>query len=393
MLHEHSTRLAARGHQVVVLTRREVPAYPPEEVHRGVRVFRHAVTEGGTLTFTRSVLRECGRAFERLAAQEPFDVVNVHQPLAGAAVAKLARKRGLPVLYTYLSPWGDEYRVRAERQSGGGTGGAGLGRRAWVALNTKAREWMERSVLARTREIVVLSEFTVGQLREIHGVPAARPRLIPGGVDTERFRPPADRMLLRRELGLPEGFLFLTVRNLVPRMGLDSLIAAMAEVVRVRPDAHLAIGGSGPLRETLENQVRELGLERHVTFLGFIPETRLPDYYGAVDLFVLPTRTLEGFGLVTVEALACGTPALGTPIGGTLEILRPFGKEWLFAGVETASLVEGMLSRVSRVEEDAGLRDRCRRYVLDHYSWEVIIPRVEALMTAMATPGCAGDRE
>ncbi len=392
MLHEHSTRLAARGHRVVVLTRRELSEYPAEEVHRGVRVFRHPVTEGGSLTFMRTVLRECGRAFTRLVAQERFDVVNVHQPLAGAGVAKLAQSRGLPILYTYLSPWGDEYRVRAERQAARASGGGGAARNAWVALNTRAREWMERSVLGRTAEIMVLSEFTSSQLRDIHGIPTSRPQLIPGGVDTERFRPPADRVALRRELGLPEGFLFLTVRNLVPRMGLDALIAAMAEVVRNRPDAHLAIGGSGALREVLEQQVRALGLERNVTFLGFIPEARLPDYYGAADLFVLPTRTLEGFGLVTVEALACGTPALGTPIGGTLEILRPFGTEWLFRGIEAGELAEGMLSRISQVEGEAGLRDRCRQYVLDHYAWEVIIPRVESLMAAMVNAENAGRR-
>ena len=67
----------------------------------------------------------------------------------------------------------------------------------------------------------------------------------------------------------------------------------------------------------------QLGLDKHVTFLGFVPDADLPRYYQAADVFVLPTRELEGFGLVTAEALACGTPVLGTPVGATPELLEP----------------------------------------------------------------------
>lgn len=382
MLNEHSVRLAARGHRVVVLTRRENPEYPPEELYQGVRVVRHPVVDGGTVAFTRSVVREGKQALVRLLKEEPFDLINVHQPLAGASILGTARKFGVPALYTYLSPWGDEYRVRAEKASGQRP--ASLPRKAWVEANTFARQWTENRVLAASREIMVLSEFTTTQLQGIHGIPDSRPAIIPGGVDTERFRPPQDRAALRRELGLPPGFLMVTVRNLVPRMGLDALVSAMAEVVKQHPHCHLAIGGKGELREALEQQARELGLADRITFLGFVPDDLLPKLYGAADLFVLPTRTLEGFGLVTVEALACGTPAIGTPVGGTLEILRPFGSDWFFESVDASALAVGLRRRIPQVQADPGVRERCREYVLERYAWDVVIPQVEQLMAVTA---------
>src|SRR5262249_51875396 len=154
-----------------------------------------------------------------------------------------------------------------------------------------------------------------------------------------------------------------TIRNLVPRMGLDSLVTAMRQVVDCRPDCYLYIGGSGYLKPQLAEQVEALGLSNNVRFTGFIPEERLSDYYGAADLFVLPTRMLEGFGLVTVEAMASGTPVMGTPVGGTREILQGFDPRFLFPGVESADLASGLLSRLPEIEGNQELRDRCRRHV------------------------------
>src|SRR2546426_10110498 len=106
-------------------------------------------------------------------------------------------------------------------------------------------------------------------------------------------------------------------------MGLDTLIRAMATVRERFPRVLLLIGGSGSLRPLLETITISLALSDHVRFLGFVPERDLPAYYGAADAFVLPTRELEGFGLGTVEALACGMPVLGTPLCAKARNLAP----------------------------------------------------------------------
>src|SRR5437667_11474023 len=104
-------------------------------------------------------------------------------------------------------------------------------------------------------------------------------------------------------------------------MGLDLLIRAMAILKRDRPEALLLIGGVGSVGQELESFSEALGLREQVRFLGFIPDEALPLYYQAADVFILATRELEGFGLVTVEALAGGTPVLGTAVGAAPEVL------------------------------------------------------------------------
>src|SRR5947208_928866 len=155
--------------------------------------------------------------------------------------------------------------------------------------------------------------------------------------DVPHVPPAPDRGAIRGELGLSaDRAILLTVRNLEARMGLDNLLGAMAVLKVRRPSALLLIGGAGSLRGALEAQSQALGLSEHVKFLGFVPDAELPRYYQAADVFVLPTRELEGFGLVTVEALACGTPVLGTPVGATPEILRALCPTLVFRGPTAA---------------------------------------------------------
>ena len=132
-------------------------------------------------------------------------------------------------------------------------------------------------------------------------------------------------------------------------MGLDRLIEAMATLVCQVPDVLLLIGGSGSQRAALEALVRALGLDKHVTFLGFVPEGDLPRYYQAADVFVLPTRELEGFGLVTAEALACGTPVLGTPVGATPELLEPLDAGLVFRDATAEAMAEDLAVLLTRL--------------------------------------------
>ena len=201
----------------------------------------------------------------------------------------------------------------------------------------------ERACLRRVALVHVLSHFSANQVWKLYAVPRDRIVMIPGAAATERFQPAADRGAVRRQLGIAaDRSLLFTVRNLESRMGLDSLLRAMAIVKARRPDALLLIRGTGSLAELLKAQSHALGLEPHVQFLGFVPDEALPRYYQAADAFVLPTRELEGFGLVTVEALACGTPVLGTPVGATPEILAPLCPSLIFGGTAPEMLAAGL---------------------------------------------------
>src|SRR5438105_14076750 len=106
-------------------------------------------------------------------------------------------------------------------------------------------------------------------------------------------------------------------------MGLDILVEAWAIVVRAHQDAVLALVGDGESRGSLERMALQLGLSDNIRFLGKVDDRELVHWYRAADVSVIPSVALEGFGLVILESLACGTPVIGTDVGGIPEALRP----------------------------------------------------------------------
>jgi glycosyltransferase involved in cell wall biosynthesis len=250
---------------------------------------------------------------------------------------------------------------------------------------------LERACLRRARRIHVLSAFSAAQLRELHGVGGDRVVCIPGGVDLERFRP-ADQAAARAALALAPGApLIFTVRNLEARMGLEALLQAMARSAHEVPGARLVIGGDGSRRASLERLAAELGLRDRVSFLGFVDDAALPRYYQAADLFALPTAALEGFGLVTVEALACGTPVLATPVGATPEILGPLDPRLLTRDASVEAIADGLRDFAARLTKDAegvdGLRRACRRLAEERYGWTRTVDDLERLIGSVTGSG------
>jgi glycosyltransferase involved in cell wall biosynthesis len=151
-------------------------------------------------------------------------------------------------------------------------------------------------------------------------------------------------------------------------MGLDLLIAAAGIVRHRRPDLLLLIGGTGPWRRKLGAQIAEMGLEKNVHLLGFVPDSELPLYYQAADLFVLPTLASEGFGLITLEALACDLPVLGTRVGHTEELLSGFDPEMLFDDTTPeafAARIEEWLARLT-----LGPSASYREQVVEQFNWD-----------------------
>jgi len=247
------------------------------------------------------------------------------------------------------------------------------------------RKRLERSVILKSDMIVTLSQFTRQKLERHYGIADDKIFVISGGVDLEKFCPDGSSDMIKKQYAYPsDKYLLLTVRNLVPRMGLENLILAMKQVVAETNDVHLVIGGEGPLGMSLTALAKRLGLENDISFAGFIPEESLPDYYRMADVFVLPTRNLEGFGLVTLEALACGVPVLGTPVGGTKEILGALNPELLFkdASVEEIfkKIADSYRAWVSDPQSWKQYKLRCRRFVEENYSWQRNVDQLETLI-------------
>ena len=374
VLREMSRGLRDRGHRVEVLCRRPRPDVPTEAEIDGVPVRHFDVNRAHLVGFFVSSILAARRAYDRGPGERRWDAVVFHQPLSAVGVGPVVPS-GTPTVYVFHSPAAAEYRVRASHTDS-------FHPRLGVGIAATLLGWAEGVSVRRARRVIVLSDFSRRELLTVHGSLRASIVTIPGGTDLTRFRPAADRAAARRSLGIgDQGLLLLTVRDLEPRTGLDALVRAVALVRRDLPVC-LVIGGAGRLRRDLETLVNALGVADIVRFAGLIPEADLPRYYQAADLFVLPTRSLEGFGLVTVEALACGTPVLGTPVGATAEILAPLAPELLTDDASPEALARG-IRRVAPLVGDPGFRSRCRGHAERHYGWPAAVARLEELLVEL----------
>jgi glycosyltransferase involved in cell wall biosynthesis len=271
-----------------------------------------------------------------------------------AVPAVAGRVRKLPLVVHFHGPWAEESRS--------------LGSRA-----PYAKHMFERLVYRRAREVVVLSGAFKRILVERYGIAPWRITIIPPGVDLQHYRPAA-RGEARRQLELPEdAWIALTVRRLVPRTGVDVLLDAWAEVLTRAGNSLLLVGGEGPSRPELEEQAHRLGLSESVRFLDKVAERELPAYYTAADVSVVPSRSLEGFGLVVLEALASGTPVIASDTGGLPEALAPLEEGLLVPAGDATALAERLDSaRTGRVPLPS--RVRCRSYA-EAFSWDVVAAR------------------
>jgi glycosyltransferase involved in cell wall biosynthesis len=249
----------------------------------------------------------------------------------------------------------------------------------------KVKKLIEGYCLKRAKKVIVLSQYMKQKAIKVHKINHDLIVVNPGGVDLDRFKPPKDRNRIKTELGYSAGKIqLLTVRNLEPRMGIDNLLKGFYILKEKDIPVQLVIVGEGPEKEKLQKLVKEFGLTIDITLTGFVPSDKLPHYYGAADFFVLPTRALEGFGLVTLESMACGTPVLGTPVGGTKEILKNFDSQFLFSDLTPNAIADGIqkVSDVFLAEEGKynRLRERCRRYTEQNYSWQRHIDTLESII-------------
>jgi glycosyltransferase involved in cell wall biosynthesis len=377
VLFEQTTRLAARGHDVHILTRR-LPAHrSDDDVIQNVREWRYLVNQNDAISFFLSTLRNGKRLFETISKANNFDCINFHQPFSSFAVMRSDSCKKIRKVYTCHSLAFEEYASRNAKPNS-------FAKKIVHSLHLASRKWIEKKVLKQSDLIVVLSRYTRDKLLNIYKVPDEKIAVIPGGIDLVRFYPASDKRTLRERLHLPqEKTILLTVRNLVQRMGIENLIIAMQEIVKSVPEIVLIIGGTGPLKDDLASLSYRLNLDQNIHFTGFIPEAALPEYYQAADIFVLPTIELEGFGLVTLEALASGTPVFGTPVGGTQEILSRFDSRFLFKDISHES-ISGLIIKTCqeyRNQPDKWQLDsqRCRQFAEKYYSWETNVAATERL--------------
>jgi glycosyltransferase involved in cell wall biosynthesis len=293
-------------------------------------------------------------------AETDCAVVVPHFALYALPILNLVGNR--PLVMHFQGPWALESQIE------GGN-----------AIAVRLKWWLEYLVYQRINRFIVLSEAFRQILHQTYHVPLDRIHIVPPGLDIEKYTPTCTRPEARETLGwAADRPTILVIRRLVKRMGIENLVAAMAQVKQQHPDALLLIAGKGPLTATLAAQIETLGLADNVKLLGFVPDDQLALAYRAADFSIVPTVALEGFGLITIESLAAGTPVLGTPVDSLPEILGPLSPDLVLEGSSAEHLAKGIMEVLSGQRQ---LPDQaaCEAYVRAHYTWPVVAAQIKAV--------------
>jgi phosphatidylinositol alpha-1,6-mannosyltransferase len=260
-----------------------------------------------------------------------------------------------------------------------------------AASTSRELRWLASRVLRGADFVIPNSRNTERILKEEWFVPDARIRLLHPGVDTQFFVPAARSREIRTRLGWGDRPVVLTVGRLQKRKGHDQMILALSAIRRIIPDILYAIVGAGQERVFLEHLIARENLKAHVQLLGEPDDDRLRNCYQQCDLFVLPNRQvgrdIEGFGMVLLEAQACGKPVVAGASGGTAETMRipETGRVVCCDGPEElASLVALLLGDRDLL---ARMGQAARRWVVERFDWAVLSQQARQLFRRSVLAG------
>ncbi len=219
-----------------------------------------------------------------------------------------------------------------------------------------------RLQISKVKEIIAVSESAKTFIE--YFADENKISVIPNGVDVNRFSPDNKNENVDRRPTI------LYMGRLVPKKGVHILIRAMSHIVKKYPDALLLIGGKGKMKTFLSSYANTLGLKENVRFLGYVPDNMLPNLYSSSDVFVLPSVTAESFGITLLEAMASGTPVIGSSVGGIPEVIGDCGL------IVEPGNPKKLSDAVITFLDDENLREKFgrkgRKRVEEKYSWDIV---------------------
>lgn len=300
-----------------------------------------------------------------------YDVIHSHYWLSGKAGVWLRRSWGIPLVHMFHTLGVMKNRVA----------------RSVEEAETSRRVAIERQLLLAADSIVAATPLDRAQMVWHYGAALDRISVIPCGVDLDLFQPQL-QVDTRVQLGLsPQEQLLLCVGRMEPLKGMDCLIRALALLHARQPGwrdtlrVMLIGGGSEAQPDQWNTEQRrlatlraELGVADRVTFLGAQPQQRLPDYYAAADVVVVPSH-YESFGMVALEALACGVPVVASNVGGLSYTIED-GRNGLLVPPDNP---EALADQLERLLTDADLALTLRnaaRQRAQSYAWSSVARRM-----------------
>ncbi len=389
-VHDFASQLAARTEfeevHVVVPHAEGIKRY---EVMDGVNIhrFRYWFSEKGeTITYGGAVQKVSKSpvylaklasllfcqlvATYRVSRRYKVGVINAHWliPMGfSACLTKLVTR--VPVLITIHG--GDVFSLRS-------------------GMMAKLKTWS----LKQADVVVVNSSATHEEAKKLYA--DQEYPIIPMGVDVDGLTP---RQKKARNEGDPLRLLF--VGRLTDEKGVQYLIEAVSQVVEAGKNVHLTVAGSGPKESVLKDHVRQLNLEKHVTFIGWVAHNKFPELFSEHDVFVGPSIVSdkgwqEAFGLVFAESLALNTPVIGTTTGGIKDIVHDGKNGLLVAPRDSDTLANAITRFIDSPELITALTSGAREDIKKRFSWEVSITNYMAIFENLAvseTKTPSGDQQ
>jgi len=346
-----SKELVKRGHKVTVICANE-PNTKREETINGVDVKRlpylgKIANTNITPTLPLELLKE------------DFDIIHTHLPTPWSAdwsviFAKLKKR---PVILTYHND---------------------IVAKGFASYIAKFYNLTSLNLVLRIAKKIIITQLKYFEHSPYLEKYKDKIEVVPVGVDTGRFKP----------LNVDEEehtLLFLSVLDRFHEYkGLEYLLKALKTVKDEIRDVRLIVGGDGELKTYYQEMANRLGIGDNVEFVGFIPDSKLVEYYNRCSVFVLPSYSSdqEGFGIVLLEALACGKPVVTTEIVGVSNDVHEFNAGVVVKPCDVKSLADAILG----VLQDSDLKRRMRkngRKIAEKYSWRKVAAMVEKIYTEL----------
>ncbi len=280
-----------------------------------------------------------------------YDLIHSHYWLSGWAGRWLQRWWGVP-------------HVTMFHTLGAAKNGTGVGER-----EPELRIRIEENLVRNCHRTIAATKRERDELINLYDAPAESISVIPCGVNLDLFQP-VDKRKARRQLGLDGNGVVLFVGRMEPSKGIDRLLMAMTRLEQKLDVRLVIVGGDGPGEpeaDRLRRLSRELGIEDSVTFVGTISQKELPLYYSAADACAIPSY-YESFGLVALEALACGTPLVATRVGCIESVVREGESGCVVADNSPRRLADAIGALLSKADAGAETATSIRATVTA-FSW------------------------
>ncbi len=355
VVHDLSKRLIKDGHEVTVITYKD-GEMPEFENDKGVNVYRidnYMIHPNNFIDWIMQMnFNMIAKANELIANGEKFDVIHAHDWLVAYAAKTLKQSYNIPLISTI-------HATEAGRNSG---------IHDEVQRYINDTEWL---LTYESSEVIVNSNYMKCELQRLFGLPFEKINVVPNGININNFNGIERDYEFRRQYAMDNEKIILYVGRLVYEKGVQNLISAMPKILNGYNDSKLVIVGKGGMYDELKNQANAMGIANKDYFTGYLNSKQVQKMYKCADVAVFPS-TYEPFGIVALEAMLAGVPAVVSDVGGLDEIIN-HGIDGMksYAG-NSNSIADSVLALLYDHKLCANISKNAKSKVKEQFNWNKI---------------------